>query len=558
MSTTSPSKPTNAETIDSSAIRILVLDNIAQEGLDLLEKADGIEYEIQTGLAGEELQSALAQFDGAVCRSGVKITADSLMGNTRLKAIARAGVGTDNIDKAAATRLGIVVMNTPTGNTVSTAEHTMALMLGLSRNLAPAHASLLAGKWDRKKFSGRQLAGKTLGIVGLGRIGQEVASRAKSFGMNIIGYDPFLSNSQIEQLGIEPCTTVASLLPVIDYLTVHTPLTPETEGLIGSDQIAQIKPGARLINCARGGIYDEQALAEGLKSGKLGGVALDVYKSEPCTDSPLFEMAGVLCTPHLGASTEEAQIQVAEEAVTLLTKYLKHGEIRHAVNTIAVDPQTMEKIRGYLDVAYRLGIMMCGWHGGAIESVSLEYHGELVDQDTRLLTSAFCVGVLENIADNANIINAATLCEERGLDVVTRASRENDTFSSMISVTVRSSSLECQASGTLFGKDMPRLVMVDNYPTDAFMDGYLLIFTHQDIPGVIGYVGNVLAKEKVNIAQMAVGRMSVDVGGPAIGVLNLDSPAPQSALDQVLEYEGIDTVRMISLPAHDQLPDWLS
>ncbi len=558
MSTTTPSKPTNAETIDSSAIRILVLDNIAQEGLDLLEKADGIEYEIQTGLAGEELQSALAQFDGAVCRSGVKITADSLMGNTRLKAIARAGVGTDNIDKAAATRLGIVVMNTPTGNTVSTAEHTMALMLGLSRNLAPAHASLLAGKWDRKKFSGRQLAGKTLGIVGLGRIGQEVASRAKSFGMNIIGYDPFLSNSQIEQLGIEPCTTVASLLPVIDYLTVHTPLTPETEGLIGSDQIAQIKPGARLINCARGGIYDEQALAEGLKSGKLGGVALDVYKSEPCTDSPLFEMPGVLCTPHLGASTEEAQIQVAEEAVTLLTKYLKHGEIRHAVNTIAVDPQTMEKIRGYLDVAYRLGIMMCGWHGGAIESVSLEYHGELVEQDTRLLTSAFCVGVLENIADNANIINAATLCEERGLDVVTRASRENDTFSSMISVTVRSSSLECQASGTLFGKDMPRLVMVDNYPTDAFMDGFLLIFTHQDIPGVIGYVGNVLAKEKVNIAQMAVGRMSVNVGGPAIGVLNLDSPASQSALDQVLEYEGIDTVRMISLPAHDQLPDWLS
>ena len=242
MSTTSPSKPSNSETIDSDAIRILVLDNIAQQGLDLLEKADGIEYEIQTGLSGKELQSALAQFDGAVCRSGVKITAESLMGNTRLKAIARAGVGTDNIDKAAATRLGIVVMNTPTGNTVSTAEHTMALMLGLSRNLAPAHASLLAGKWDRKKFSGRQLAGKTLGIVGLGRIGQEVASRAKSFGMNIIGYDPFLSNSQIEQLGIEPCATVDSLLPVVDYLTVHTPLTPETKGLIGSDQIALIKP----------------------------------------------------------------------------------------------------------------------------------------------------------------------------------------------------------------------------------------------------------------------------------------------------------------------------
>ena len=558
MSITSTPTPTVSTDIDSDAIRILVLDNIAQEGLDLLEEADGIEYEIQTGLSGEALQVALSQFDGAVCRSGVKITAESLVGNKRLKAIARAGVGTDNIDKVAATRLGIVVMNTPTGNTVSTAEHTMALMLGLSRNLAPAHASLVAGKWDRKKFSGRQLAGKTLGIVGLGRIGQEVATRAKSFEMNIIGYDPFLSTAQIEQLGIEPCNEVADMLPLIDYLTVHTPLTPETKGLISSQQINLIKPGARLINCARGGIYDEAALVEGLKSGKLGGVALDVYESEPCTDSPLFQMPGVLSTPHLGASTEEAQIQVAEEAVTLLTQYLKHGEIRHAVNTIAVDPQTKEKIRGYMDVAYRLGIMMSGWHGGAIESASLQYDGELVEHDTRLLTSAFCVGLLENITDNVNIINATALCEERGLEVITQASREHDTFSSMISACVKGNDLECQASGTLFGKNMPRLVMVDHYPTDAFMDGYLLIFTHQDIPGVIGYVGNILAKENVNIAQMAVGRMNEDVGGRAIGVLNLDSPASQSALEQVLQYEGIDTVRMISLPAHEQLPEWLA
>ncbi len=558
MSTTSSSPSTNSEIADPAAIRIIVLDNIAQEGLDLLEQAVGIEYEIHTGLSGAELQSALNQFDGAVCRSGVKITAESLADNTRLKAIARAGVGTDNIDKVAATRLGIVVMNTPTGNTVSTAEHTMALMLGLSRNVAPAHASLLAGKWDRKKFSGRQLAGKTLGIVGLGRIGQEVAIRARSFGMTVLGYDPFLSNTQIEQLGIAPCETVEQLLPVIDYLTVHTPLTPETEGLIGSEEIGRMKPGARLINCARGGIYDEQALIDGLESGKLGGVALDVYQSEPCTDSPLFAMPGVLCTPHLGASTEEAQIQVAEEAVTLLTNYLKNGEIRHAVNTIAVDPQTMEKIRGYLDVAHRMGILMAGRHAGAIESVSIEYCGELAEQDTRLLTSAFCVGLLENIADHANIINAATLCEERGLDVVTQASRDQNTFNSVISVTVRGDGVECQASGTLFGKGMPRLVMVDRYPTDAFMDGFLLIFTHQDIPGVIGYVGNILAKENVNIAQMVVGRKVEDVGGQAIGVLNLDTEASQSALNQVLEYPGIDSVRMVRLPAHDELPDWLT
>ena len=558
MSITSTPKPLNTNASESDALRILVLDNIAQEGLALLDAAEGIDYEIQTGLSGEALRTALSQFDGAVCRSGVKITAESLEGNTRLKAIARAGVGTDNIDKPAATRLGIVVMNTPTGNTVSTAEHTLALMLGLSRNLAPAHASLLDSKWDRKKFSGRQLAGKILGIVGLGRIGQEVASRARAFGMTVIGYDPFLSNSQIEQLGIEPYETVESLLPEIDYLTVHTPLTPDTKDLISTSQIASMKPGVRLINCARGGIYNEAALVEGLNSGHLGGVALDVYESEPCTDSPLFGMEGVLCTPHLGASTEEAQIQVAEEAVTLMTNYLKNGEIRHAVNTVAVDPKTMEKIRGYLDVAFRLGIMMSGWHGRAVESVALEYHGELVEQDTRLLTSAFCAGLLENVADHVNIINSSALCEERGIEVATHAKRDHATFSSLISVTVRGDGITCQASGTLFGKDMPRLVKVDNYPTDAYMDGILLIFTHQDIPGVIGYVGNVLAQEGVNIAQMAVGRVADEVGGRAIGVLNLDSPTSQESVDCVAQFDGIETARVINLPAHGELPDWLS
>ena len=372
MSTTSTAEPATTTETPSGVVRIIVLDNIAEKGLKMLDEAPGVEYEVRTGLSGDDLQQALTEFDGAVCRSGVRITADSLEGNTRLKAIARAGVGTDNIDKAAATKLGIVVMNTPAGNTISTAEHTMALMLGLSRNLAPAHASLEAGQWDRKKYSGRQLDGKTLGVVGLGRIGQAVSTRARAFGMCVIGYDPFLSNSQIEQLGIEPAEQVADMLPRVDYLTVHTPLTPETKGLIGAAELKQLKPGARLINCARGGIYDEAALVDGLKSGQLGGVALDVYESEPCTDSPLFSMPGVLCTPHLGASTEEAQIQVAEEAVSLLINYLKKGEIRHAVNTIAVDPQVLEKLRGYLDVAYRLGIMLSGWHGGAIEKVSID------------------------------------------------------------------------------------------------------------------------------------------------------------------------------------------
>jgi len=537
-------------------MQIVVLDDLAAEGLALLDAAEGIEYEIRTKLKGEELKSALAEFDGAVCRSGVKITPESLEGNKRLRAIVRAGVGTDNIDKQAASRLGIVVMNTPTGNTISTAEHAMALMLGLSRNLAPAHASLMAEKWDRKKFKGSQLSGKTLGVVGLGRIGQEVTFRAKAFGMDIVGFDPFLSQERAEELGIRKVNAVKDMLPEIDYLTVHTPLTPETEGLIGPEEVKLMKKGARLVNCARGGIYDEAALVAGLESGHLGGVALDVYSNEPCTDSPLFKMDNVLCTPHLGASTEEAQIGVAVEAVELCINYLNTGEIRSAVNTISMDPQTLKALRSYADVAHRLGLLLSQWHGGAITKCELQFNGEIADKDTRLLTSAFCAGLIENHAEDANVINAELLCQERGIEVVRTSNSGPGTFSSIISATVSGDGQSRNASGTVFGKDMPRLVKLGEYRTEAYMDGNLLIFTHRDVPGIIGYVGNVLAEDKVNIAQMAVGRES-DAGGPAIGVLNLDATAPESAIVKIVENDGIESSKQIALPRAGELPDWL-
>ncbi|HET6881920.1 MAG TPA: hydroxyacid dehydrogenase, partial [Pirellulales bacterium] len=280
--------------------RVIVLDTLAREGLDLLAAAPGVEYEVRTGLAGEELRASLAEFDGAILRSGVKITAESLAGNRRLKAIVRAGVGTDNIDKVAATRLGIVVMNTPTGNTLSTAEHTIAMMMALSRNIAAANQSLVDGRWERNRYMGTQLADKTIGIVGLGRIGQAVAVRCRALEMRVLGYDPFVTEERARELGVEIFKTVPEMLPHVDYLTVHTPLTPETRNLIAVKELNLLRPGARLINCARGGIYDEAALVEGLKSGKLGGVALDVFAQEPCTTSPLFGMPNVLCTPHLG------------------------------------------------------------------------------------------------------------------------------------------------------------------------------------------------------------------------------------------------------------------
>ena len=539
--------------------RVIVLDNIAEEGLAKLEAASNIDFDVKTGLTGEELKAELANYHGAVCRSGVKITAESLEGNNTLKAIVRAGVGTDNIDKPASTRLGIVVMNTPAGNTVSTAEHTMALLLGLSRNVAPAMESLKAGRWDRKKFQGSQVSGKTLGVVGLGRIGQEVAARAKAFGMTVIGYDPFLAGERAKKLGIIKVEQVHDLLADVDYLTVHTPLTTETTNLISHEEIKLLKKGARLINCARGGIYDNQALIAGLESGHLGGVALDVYPDEPCTDNPLFQMENVLCTPHLGASTDEAQVEVAIEAVNLLISYLSTGEIRSAVNTISLDPKTLNKLRHHLDVAHRLGMLLSQWHGGGIDHCALEFQGELAEIDSRPLVSAFCAGLIGHISSEANIINAEMLCRERGIEIVRTANPEHSTFSSIISASVSGDGVKRSASGTLFGKNMPRLVKLDDYQTETFLDGNLMIFGHSDVPGIIGYVGNLLGEEGVNIGQMAVGRYSnKSDDSRAIGVLNMDSTANESVLQRITENESIQSADIIKLPAIKELPDWLS
>jgi D-3-phosphoglycerate dehydrogenase len=536
--------------------RVILLDKLAQEGLDMLAAAPGIEYEVRTGLKGDDLREALAQFDGAICRSGVKITADALEGNRRLKAIVRAGVGTDNIDKAAATRWGIVVMNTPAGNTLSTAEHAIALMLALSRNVAPAYQSLLEGRWDRSKYMGTQVAGKTLGIVGLGRIGLAVAKRAKGLEMNVLGYDPFMTRERAQELGIESVATVADMIPRIDYLSVHTPLTDETRGLIGAAEIAKIKPGARLINAARGGIYDEAALVEGLKSGQLAGVALDVYSNEPCTDSPLFGLPGVVCTPHLGASTDEAQTQVATEAVELLTAYLTTGAIRHAVNVASLDPKTIDSLKGYLDVAYRLGLLLAGLQPGGVKKCRLLYRGELAEKETKVLTAVFACGLLERALDEeVNLVNAEHALKQRGVDLVEESRSDMGAFRSSMSAEIVTDEGTHRATGTVFGQNMPRLVSLDGYRLEAYLDGCLLVFRHEDVPGIIGSVGTVFGQHGVNIGQMAVGRASP--GGHAVGVLNLDGEPPTAALEAVRQLPAITAAVVVALPAAGVLPGWV-
>jgi len=542
--------------------KVIVLDKLSSDGLEQLAAAPGIEYEERLGLSGDELRDALAQADGAICRSGVKITGDVLDGNRRLKAIVRAGVGTDNIDKQAATRLGIVVMNTPTGNTISTAEHAFALMLALSRNIAPAFDELKQNQFKqaRKKYVGTQLADKTLGIIGLGRIGQEMARRARAFEMRLLGYDPFISPQRADELGIELVDDVKSMLPQVDYLTVHTPLTPQTENLIDEEAIELLKPGARLINAARGGIYNEQALAAGLRAGKLGGVALDVYTQEPPPeDFPLLQMDHVVCTPHLGASTEEAQAQVALEAVQLLVNYLTTGEIRHAVNTAALDPKTLQSLRGFLDVAYRLGRVAAQLHRGSTRSCRLTYRGEVVDRDTRLLSAAFCAGLLESAMDTeVNIVNSEVLLRERGIELVEESHSERGAFNASMRVDLTTEHKTYTIAGTLFGNEMPRLVLVQDFRLEAYLDGILFIFHHDDVPGIIGSVGTIFGTHNVNIAQMSVGRAGGKPGSDAIGVLNLDSHPPQPAIDEVLAHEHIRSATVVQLPPAGQLPPWLS
>jgi D-3-phosphoglycerate dehydrogenase len=526
--------------------------------LALLESAAGLQVEVRTGLKGDDLRNALLEADGAICRSGVKITAEILEGNTRLRAIARAGVGVDNIDTKAATRQGIVVMNTPGGNTISTAEQTMTLMLGMSRNVAVANQSLVEGRWDRKKFMGTELCGKTLGIIGLGRIGQAVAMRARGFEMKIVGYDPFLPAARAEELGVQIFDSPKDLFPLVDYLTVHTPLNDSTRNLVSSADLSLFKKGVRLINCARGGIYDEVTLLEGLKSGQIAGVALDVYPEEPCTKSPLFGMPGVLCTPHLGASTEEAQTNVAVEAAELLIDFFTTGAIKQSVNMSPLDPKTLAEMRGYLNVAYRLGMLLSQMDQRPPTSCRLSYKGEVAKKHTRLLAAAFAAGLLENAVSGVNIVNAEMLLRERGIELVEQRNSDIGDFSSVISAEVVTSRKTSFASGTLFGNNMPRLVQKGGCRLESYLDGILLIFAHRDTPGVIGKVGSIFGRHRVNIAQMSVGRSTDKPGGDAIGILSLDSAPPAEALADLLALDEIQQAWVVKLPAAGELPPWLA
>ncbi len=505
--------------------RVLISDKLETQGLDLLRQA-GIELDERNGLTGAALQEAVRAADGVIVRSGTRITAELLENPGKLRAVVRAGVGVDNIDVAAATRRGIVVMNTPGGNTVSTAEHTITMLMALSRHIPNAVASTRQGKWERGKFVGTQLAGKTLGVVGLGRIGREVARRA------------------------------AQLLPRCDFLTVHTPLTDETRNLIGAKEIAQLRPGARLLNCARGGIINEEALVDALRSGHLAGAALDVFVQEPPpADHPLLKLPNVVITPHLGASTTEAQTSVAIEAAQLLIDFLTRGVVGFAVNMAAVDRTELEELRLYVDMARRLGLLHAQMSQGAIRRAELHYRGEVARRSTRLITAAFAAGLLEyRLSQNVNIVNAELLARERGIEIVEQSSSKKGDFSTLIRADVHTEKKVYTAAATLFGNQYLRLVQLGPYHLDTFMDGVMLVFTHQDVPGLIGYIGTIFGKHQVNIAQMTVGRQIP--GGEAIAVLMLDTQPPEEAIAEVRGHPRISSVSVVKLPPAGEMPAW--
>jgi len=540
--------------------KIVLLDPISDDGKNMLRNAPGIEFEDRIGLKGDELKKCLTEFDGAIVRSGVKITAEALEGNTRLKAIARAGAGVDNIDTKAATKQGIIVMNTPGGNTISTAEQTFALILALSRNTAPAYQALIEKRWDRKIFTGNQLAGKTLGIVGMGRIGQVVTGYAKAFDMKVIALDPFFAPQRAEELGITLVNNFHDMLPQIDFLTVHTPLNDQTRGMFGKKELEIVKKGAKLINCARGGIYDRDSLVEGLESGKLGGVALDVYEEEPCTDHPLFGKPNVVCTPHLGASTEEAQTNVALEAVELLLDYFTNGTIRQAVNFGTLDAKTLASHRGHLNVAYRLGMLSAQIPLGNIKSCKLRYKGEVANKDTKLISSAFAAGLTTAaMNEEISIVSAAPLLKERGIDLVEEKTSEIGEFSSLITAELEGDQGSVSLSGTLFGSSMARLVMFNDYQLEGYLDGNLLFLNHQDKPGVIGSLGATLGKRNLNISNMSVGRLksSRKPGEFHIGVLALDNEPDAQTLQEISALSPVASVYSVKLPPAESLPGWM-
>ncbi len=528
--------------------KILVADNVSDTGLQPLHDA-GFVVEKRTGLDLTALREALSDCVGLVVRSETKVAGDLMDVAPLLRVIGRAGVGVDNIDVSAATARGIVVMNAPDGNTITTAEHTVALLIALARRVPQASASLKAGKWDRKSFIGVELQGKTLGVVGLGRIGRTVALRARAFGMRIVAFDPFIAAEQARDLEIE-LAPLDQVFDEADFLTVHTPLTPETRGIIGKDAFAKMKKGVRIINCARGGLVDEGALYDAIKSGIVAGAALDVFEQEPPpADHPLLSLEEVIATPHLGASTTEAQEGVAFTVAEQMRDYLLTGALRGAVNVPALGTKELGLLRPYIELAEKLGRFHAQLVDSAVREVRIEFAGEIADADGAPVTRSFLAGLLRDVSARVNVVNAFLIAEERGINVTTSYRRSGSDVVPAIRTRVFSDGGEQKLAGTIFGFGEQaregRITEIDGFHLEAIPHGHMIVMRNRDVPGVIGRVGTILGEHDVNISRFHLGRR--ERGGEAMAVIEVDAAVDSETLEALTSMEQVVFARQIEL-----------
>lgn len=537
-------KPQGGETMATGERpRVLVADPVAEAGVARLR--EGAEVEVRTGHSPEELVAAIPAYDALVVRSETRVTEAVFAAGARLKVVARAGVGVDNIDVAAATRHGVVVVNSPEGNTIAAAEHTVALLLALARRIPAAAASLAGGEWKRSRFVGVEVYGKTLGIIGLGKIGREVARRARGLGMRVVASDAFVGEEAARREGVE-LVSLAEVFAQADFVTVHTPLTSATRGLLGDEAFAAMRPGVRIINCARGGIVDEAALLRALESGKVAGAALDVFEQEPPRNSPLVGHPRVVGTPHLGASTEEAQVNVAVDVADQVLAVLQGRPPRTAVNMPAVSAEVYARIEPHLELGRRIGRLHGQLATGAIRSVDVTFSGELVEHDVQPVTRAVLVGLLQPVlAHGVNYVNAPYTAEQRGIRVTESKSAGSEDYANYLQVEVVDTAGTRRVGGTVLGRRDLRIREIDQFRIDLQPEGHLLIAQHRDRPGIIGSVGTLLGAANINIGGMYVGRE--EVGRRAIMVLTVDDPVPEPLQAEIKDAIAAEFVRFVEL-----------
>lgn len=524
--------------------KVLVSDPISDMGIQQLMDANDVIVDKKAGLSEDELVGIIGEYDALLVRSQTKVTEKIMAAGTNLKVIGRAGVGVDNINLEAATNRGIVVINAPDGNTITTCEHAFAMMMALARHIPQAYAKTVQGTWDRK-FLGVELRNKTLGVLGMGRIGSEVAKRAKAFGMDILGYDPFLTEDRAEKIGVK-VATVDDIVRQADFITVHTPLTPETKHMISRPQFEVMKKGMRIINCARGGVVDELALVEAIDQGIVAGAAFDVFEKEPPeADHPFLNHPKIIVTPHLGASTVEAQENVAIDVSEQVLHILRNEPFKNAVNMPPVAPSVMNKLQPFFGLGEKIGIFATQLSNEAVQEIHVDYAGDLSEVDTQPLTRYVIKGVLSrHFGADVNIVNSMHLAKIRDVNIVVSKASATKGFTNLISVTLKfHDGAERRVAGTLLNGFGARIVQIDKFPVDFAPEGHLVFITHNDKPGIIGNVGTLLGKNDVNIATMQVGRKIV--GGDAIMVLTVDKEAPKEVLTELTKLPEINKALQI-------------